>query len=112
MTEWPAPFAPRALLRFHANTRQSVPNRRIGTFGLAGLPLGCDSSCRYGNCGFSEDGLIDTTAGLIVFPRQNTVWTFTATITPEPTKTIFVCIRIGRFDPTELTESQGTGQSV
>src|SRR5207344_111413 len=32
---WPAPFAPRALPRFSANTEQSAPNRRIGTFGLA-----------------------------------------------------------------------------
>ena len=32
---WPTPFAPRALLRFIANTKQSAPNRRIGTFGLA-----------------------------------------------------------------------------
>src|SRR5260370_5557471 len=30
-----APFAPRALPRFVATTRQSAPLRRIGTFGLA-----------------------------------------------------------------------------
>jgi len=36
---WPAPFAPRALPRFTATTGQSVPARRISTFGLAGLPL-------------------------------------------------------------------------
>ena len=29
------PFAPRALPRFVATTRQSAPLRRIGTFGLA-----------------------------------------------------------------------------
>lgn len=33
---------------------------------------------------FSEDGQIATTAGLLVFPTQNTVWTFTATTVPEP----------------------------
>src|SRR5205807_2471606 len=33
------PFAPRTLLRFVATTGQSVPARRISTFGLAGLPL-------------------------------------------------------------------------
>ena len=38
--EWPAPLAPRALPRFPATTAQSAPRRRIGTFGLAGPPLG------------------------------------------------------------------------
>ena len=32
---WPAPFAPRALPRFIATTKQSAPGWRIGTFGLA-----------------------------------------------------------------------------
>ena len=35
----PAPFAPRELPRFTATTEQSAPGRRIGTFGLAILPL-------------------------------------------------------------------------
>jgi hypothetical protein len=39
MTRMARPFAPRALLRFIATTGQSAPARRIGTFGLAGLPL-------------------------------------------------------------------------
>src|SRR5437879_5912795 len=34
-SRWPAPFAPRALHRFIATTKQSAPARRIGTFGLA-----------------------------------------------------------------------------
>ena len=38
--EWPAPLAPRALPRFPATTAQSAPGRRLGTFGLAGPPLG------------------------------------------------------------------------
>jgi len=38
--EWPAPLAPRALPRLHATTAQSAPCRCIGTFGLAGPPLG------------------------------------------------------------------------
>ena len=38
--EWPAPLAPRALPRLPATTAQSAPGRRLGTFGLAGLPLG------------------------------------------------------------------------
>lgn len=32
---WQGPFAPRALPRFVAHTRQSAPLRRIGTFDLA-----------------------------------------------------------------------------
>ena len=35
----PAPFAPRELPRFPATTEQSAPDLRIGTFGLAVLPL-------------------------------------------------------------------------
>jgi hypothetical protein len=38
--EWPAPLAPRALPRLLATTAQSAPCRCIGTFGLAGPPLG------------------------------------------------------------------------
>ena len=37
--EWPAPFAPRALPRFIALTKQCAPGRCIGTFGLVGSPL-------------------------------------------------------------------------
>ena len=36
---WPAPFAPRALPRFIALTKQCAPGRCIGTFGLVGSPL-------------------------------------------------------------------------
>jgi endoglucanase len=36
---WPAPFAPRALLRFIALTEQCAPDRCLGTFGLVGSPL-------------------------------------------------------------------------
>ena len=36
---WPAPFAPRALLRFIALTEQCAPDRCLGTFGLMGSPL-------------------------------------------------------------------------
>ncbi len=36
---WPTPFPPRTLLRLIGTTRQSAPDWRIGTFGLAELPL-------------------------------------------------------------------------
>ena len=39
MTRMARPFGLRTLLRFLATTSRSVPALRIGTFGLAGLPL-------------------------------------------------------------------------